>query len=138
MGGDPNPGVVKSFGILYTNPAQNNGNPIALGCLENTTLDLVPTQPTATTPLQSSLAPVGSIKVIHAVYGASANGNDVTAICQALVNEGNLTIPVNNSVMGPDRAVGNVKSFGILYAANSGNIFALACQENTNLALITS
>ena len=138
MGGDPNPGVVKSFGILYTNPALNNGNPIALGCQENATLDLVPTPPTATTPSQSPLAPVGSIKVIHAVYGASGNGNDVTAICQALVNEGNFTIPVNNTVMGPDPAVGKVKSLGILYAASSGSIIGLACQENTNLTLITS
>jgi hypothetical protein len=138
MGGDPDPGVVKSFGILYTNPGLNNGNPIALGCLENTSLDLVPTPATATTPLQTPLAPVGSIKVLHAVYGASANGNDVTAICQALVNEGNFIMPVNNTVMGPDPAVGKVKSFGILYAASSGSIFALACQENTNLSLITS
>lgn len=135
MGSDPDVGVVKSFGILYTEPQLNNGNPIALCCQENATLDLMPTQ--ASTSLQQALAPAGSIHVLQAVYGTGSNGNDVTAICQALVNQGNLTIPVNNAVLGPDPDGGVVKSFSILYSVG-GPIFALACQENTNLTLITS
>lgn len=135
MGSDPDVGVVKSFGIVYSDPQLNNGNPIALGCLENATLDLMPTQ--ASTSLQQSLAPTGSVQVMQAVYGTGSNGNDVTAICQAFVNQGNLVIPVNNAVMGPDPNSGVVKSFSILYSV-SGTVFALACQENTNLTLITS
>jgi hypothetical protein len=138
LGPDPDVGVVKSFGILYSSPGLNNGNPIALACQENTTLDLVPTPPTATTSPQQPLAPAGSIRVIKAVYGTSSNGNDVTAICQAMVNQGNTTIPVNNAVLGLDPDFGTVKSFGILYVLGSGNPIALACQENTNLTLITS
>lgn len=135
MGSDPDVGVVKSFGILYTEPALNNGNPIALCCQENATLDLMPTQ--ASTSPQQSLAPTGPVSVLNAVYGTGSNGNNVTAICQGMVNQGNLTIPVNNAVLGPDPDGGVVKSFSILYSV-SGRVFALACQENTNLTLITS
>ena len=42
----------KYFGILYVYPTLNNGNPIALACPDNTSLNLVPTPPTATTSLQ--------------------------------------------------------------------------------------
>ena len=134
--GDPDPGKTKSFGILFTDQAINNGNPIALGCTEDTLLDLVPIPQTATTSPQPPLAAAGQIKVIHAVYGYHGNGNDVTAICQAIVNQGNLTIPVGNDAMAPDPAVNFQKSFGILYTVN-GTPHALACQESTYLTLIT-
>jgi len=130
---DPAPGVVKSFGILFTNTGLNNGHPIALGCLEGGTINLNPT--TATTSPQPPLAPAGSVKVLQAVYGTTKNGNDVTAICQALINQGNNTIPVNNAVLGPDPDVGTVKSFGILYTTGQGTV-QRACQENTNLVLL--
>lgn len=135
MGSDPDPGVVKSFGIIYSDQQLNGGSPIALACQENATIDLMPTS--ASTPKQQSLAPVGSIQVLDAVYGTGTNGNNVTAICQAFVNLGNQVIPVNNTVMGPDPDAGVVKSFSILYSVN-GTVRALACQENTNLNLITS
>jgi hypothetical protein len=130
------PGVTKSFGIIFTNPARNNGHPIVLGCQEGTTLDLVPPTATQTTKLQNPLQPNDNITVRCAGYGYQNNGNDVTAICQALVNQGNLTMPVNNDVMGPDPSPGNTKNFFILYTAN-GTAFAFACQEGTNLTLPT-
>ncbi|HEV8428100.1 MAG TPA: hypothetical protein VGQ41_09395 [Pyrinomonadaceae bacterium] len=37
---DPDFGVPKSFGILYSSPTLNNGKPIALACPENTNLRL--------------------------------------------------------------------------------------------------
>lgn len=132
---DPAPGVVKSFGVLYTDPNLNNGNPIALACQENTAINLLPNPATATTSLQPPLAPAGTVKVLQAVYGTKSNGNDVTAICQALVNQGNFTIPVNNAVLGPDPDFGVVKSFGIIYTSSQGPR-QLACQENTNLSLV--
>jgi len=135
MGSDPDVGVVKSFGLLYTDEQLNNGHPIALCCQENATLDLMPTQ--ASTSFQQPLAASGAINVLQATYGTGSNGNDVTAICQALVNQGNFTIPVNNAVLGPDPNFGVVKSFSILYSV-SGTVFARACQENTNLTLATS
>jgi hypothetical protein len=79
-----------------------------------------------------------AITVLAAVYGTATNGNDVTSICQGLVSTGNDEIPVNNTTLGPDPDFGVVKSFGILYVVGSGNPIALACQENTNLTLITS
>lgn len=130
---DPDFGVPKSFGILYSSQTLNSGHPIALACPENTTLVLVPT--TATTSLQPPLAPAGTVKVIGAVYGTKNNGNDVTAICQALVNHGNYIMPVNNTVMGPDPDFGTAKSFCIFYMVSSGRTFGLACPENTNLRL---
>lgn|GEM_PF-4081707 len=132
---DPNFGVVKSFGILYIDPALNNGNPIALACQENATINLVPNPATATTSPQPTLGPAGSLKVLMAVYGTTTNGNNVTAICQALVNQGNFTIPVNNTILGPDPSPGVIKSFGILYTTSSGAIRGLACKENTNLLI---
>jgi hypothetical protein len=75
------------------------------------------------------------VKVLQAVYGTTRNGNDVTAICQALINQGNNTIPVNNVVLGPDPDPGTVKSFGILYTTGQGTV-QRACQENTNLLLL--
>ncbi|TWB14060.1 hypothetical protein FBZ89_118113 [Nitrospirillum amazonense] len=132
--GDPDKGNKKSFGILYKSPQLNNGAPIALGCIEGTVLDLVPVPPTAHTSPQNPLAPTGNVTVRSAVYGTGKNGNDVTAICQALVNQGNYTIPVNNAVLGPDPDAGPHKSFSIEYTLN-GKTYAFACQEGTNLVL---
>ena len=134
MLGDPDPGVQKSFAILYTAPDLNNGNPCVMGCQENTTLDLAPTNPPTTT-VQNTLAPTGNIQVNFAGYGTPANGNNVTAICQALVNQGNFIIPVNNATLGPDPNFGTQKSFGIMYTVN-GQAYNLACQESTNLTLL--
>lgn len=67
FGTDPDPGTVKSFAILYKNPALNNGNPIALGCAENGQIDLVPNPPTASTPVPVPSTP--SFTVVRAMYG---------------------------------------------------------------------
>jgi hypothetical protein len=134
---DPDHGVTKSFGIIFTNSARNGGNPIVLGCQEGTTLDLVPSSPTQTTVKQNPLAPNGNIIVKYAGYGYQNNGNDVTAICQAFVNQGNLTMQVNNDVMGPDPSPGATKNFFIIYTVN-GQEYAVACQEGTNITLKNS
>ncbi len=134
LGPDPDPGATKYFGILYTNPAQNNGNPIALGAKEGQTLDLVPIPPTATTPPIIGLGPIGNTTVIAATYGSNRNGNNVTAVCQAMLNNGNRALPANNSVMGPDPDVGATKYFSILVTV-AGKNYALACSENGTVAV---
>ena len=134
--GDPDPGVTKTFGILYSDPNLNNGNPIALGCQENDTLDLVPSSSTASTSTIAPVPALGAITVVSAVYGTQNNGNDVTAICQYLVNNGNDQIPVNNTYLGPDPDPGNTKEFAILFQVNDGGFQVLACQEGTTLTLV--
>lgn len=132
---DPDVGTVKSFAILYTNPALNNGNPIALGCQENATIDLVPNPPTATTPVANPGSP--SFTIVSAMYGTAANGFNVTPVCQWLVNNGGTVIPVNNASFG-DPDPGTQKSFAIVYNAvgAGGPPRTLACVEGTTLTLI--
>jgi hypothetical protein len=131
---DPDVGATKSFAILYSNPVLNSGNPIALGCQENNTLDLVPNPPTATTPVATPGSP--SFTIVHAMYGTASNGFDVTATCQWLVNNGGTVIQVNNTTFGGDPDVGALKSFAIAYTAvGGGPTFYLACAENTTLTL---
>jgi len=77
-----------------------------------------------------------SIQVIAAVYGTTTAGNDVTQICQSLVDSGNDDIAVNNDAMGGDPDFGVVKSFGILYSSNGGAPKALAAQEGQTLDLL--
>ena len=79
-----------------------------------------------------------SIQVIAAVYGTTHAGNDVTQICQNLVNNGNDDIPVNNDAMGGDPDFGVVKSFGILYSLNGGAPIALATGEGQTIDLVPS
>jgi hypothetical protein len=136
LGGDPDPGATKTFGILYSTPTLNNGNPIALGCEEGSTLDLVPTPPTADTGTITPIPVLGAIKVLSAVYGTQVNGNNVTAVCQYLVNNGNDQIPVNNTYLGPDPDSGYTKEFAILYQVNGSAPMVLSCQENTTLTLV--
>lgn len=135
FGTDPDYGTVKKFGISYVNPSLNNGNPIVLGQTEGGVLDLVPTPPTATTSLQKKLSPTGDIEVLSATYGAAQNGNDVTAICQAFINQGNMVIQANNATLGPDPDYGQQKFFSILYTSN-GQLKALACVEGSDLTII--
>jgi hypothetical protein len=133
--GDPNVGAKKSFGIIYASSDLNHGVPIALGCGENATLDLMPTPPTAKTTQQNVLQPVaGAPQILFASYGATGNGNDVTAICQAMVNQGNLTLQANNSLMGPDPQVGATKYLGVLYQRNGQTAFR-ACAEGGSIVI---
>ncbi|PPU74346.1 hypothetical protein XcuCFBP2542_15395 [Xanthomonas cucurbitae] len=132
--GDPDPGTVKKFAILYTNPALNGGNPIALGCSENATIDLVPNPPTATTPVAGPGTP--SFKIVHALYGTASNGFDVTSICQWLVDNGGTTIAVSNATFGGDPSPGVVKNFAIVYTAVGGGAQSFrAVAEGTTLTL---
>lgn len=81
-----------------------------------------------------------AIKIIGAAYGTTGKGNDVTAICQALVDNGNDDIPVNNQIMGPDPAPGHTKYFGIVFQRPNGDgqydpPVALAAKEGDVLDL---
>ena len=136
LGGDPDSGATKYFGILYLATGLNNGNPIALGCQENATLDLVPTPPTASTATITPVPARGAITVLNATYGTQVNGNNVTAICQYLVNNGNDQIPVNNTYLGPDPDIGYTKEFAITFQVNGGSPTILAAQEGTTLTLV--
>jgi hypothetical protein len=136
LGGDPDPGATKFLGILYSTPSLNNGNPIALGCQEGATLDLVPTPATASTAPITPSPVLGAIRVLSATYGTQVNGNNVTAICQYLVNNGNDQIPVNNTYLGPDPDSGYTKEFAILYQVNNNAPMVLSCQEDTTLTLV--
>lgn len=77
-----------------------------------------------------------SIKIHQAIYAAKNSGADVTKIVQALVDNGNDDITVNNSTMGGDPDFGQVKSFCVSYtlADGQGPIFK-GCQENGKLDL---
>jgi len=134
LGPDPDPGATKYFGILYLNPAQNNGVPIALGAKEGQTVDLVPLPPTAKTPVGNPVGPTGNTTVLAATFGSGKNGNNVTAVCQALINNGQRALPANNSVMGPDPDVGATKYLAILVTVG-GKFYALACSENGTITV---
>ena len=77
-----------------------------------------------------------AIKVIAAVYGTSANGNDVTAIVQARLDAGNDDVLVDNDDLGGDPDEGNIKQFGILYTLPDGNTYARCAVEGDKLELI--
>lgn len=139
LGPDPQSGATKYFGILYTTPQLNHGNPIALGCQEGTDLDLL-CSTTVNTPTTQPLATANNVVILAATYGASSNGTNVTALCQALINNGNIIMPVNVVVMGPDPQVGSPKFFAIRYSvtkvSTGTRIYSLACQDGTNLGLV--
>jgi hypothetical protein len=144
---DPDPGSEKYFMVWYTSAPVNNGNPIGLACSENGTIDLVPypwpmPAPDAyyyTTAPQPSLgaSSITAITVDRAVYGTQNNGFDVTAICQAIFNEGALfndvpgtyAVAVNNQTFGGDPDVGNTKSFAMQYQVNGSGPFYLGASE---------
>ena len=131
---DPAPNVPKSFAILYSNPALNNGNPIALACAEGGRLDLVPDPPTATTPVATPGQP--QFTILQAMYGTATNGFNVTPICSYLVSNGGALIQVNNATFGGDPDRGVPKNFAITYTAvGGGPLRSLACSEGTTLQL---
>ena len=140
--GDPDPGSWKYFFVWYVAPPVNNGNPIGLACAEGQSIDLIPARPSPgqySTPLQPSLAPSGLGVTVHqAVYGTPNNGLDVTAICQAIVNQGGfgvgqaLNIPISNGTFGGDPDVGTQKSFAMQYSfASSGPLFVGGLEGQT-------
>jgi hypothetical protein len=149
--GDPDVGAPKYFMVWYTAPGVNNGNPIGLACAEGQTIDLVPAvvaPPSYSTSPQPSLATSGvsSVSVDRAVYGTGTNGFDVTAICQALFNQGALasgqpqtySVPVNNATFGGDPDVGNGKSFAMEYHVNGAGPFFIGAAEGQTLNLPSS
>lgn len=147
--GDPDPGATKYFQVLYTADGLNNGNPIALAAVEGQTVDLIPSPGyppyyfnTAPQPsLQASK--IATVQVKSALYGTTNNAFDVTAICQAILNQGglivdqdttNLMIPVNNDTFGGDPDYGNTKYFAMEYTMNGTTLF-LGAQEGQNLTV---
>ena len=78
-----------------------------------------------------------TIKIKSAAYGTTKAGNDVTDIVQALVNNGNDDIPINNGTLGPDPDVGAKKQFGIVYTLANGTTLARAATEGDTLDLVT-
>jgi hypothetical protein len=150
--GDPDVGSLKYFTVWYTSPGLNNGNPVGLACSEGQTIDLIPTTiapPFYSTSPQPGLAQsaVSSVSVERAVYGTPNNGFDVTAICQALFNQGALVVngppqayslPVNNTTFGGDPDVGNVKSLAMQYQMNGAGPFFIGAGEGQTLVLPAS
>jgi hypothetical protein len=147
---DPDPGSGKYFMVWYQVPGLNNSNPIGLACSEGTTIDLVPTSgapPQYSTAPQPAIAAssITAVVVNRAVYGTPVNGYDVTAICQAIVNQGALvsdqagtySIPVNNGTFGGDPNHGTVKSFAMSYTMN-GVLSFIGAQEGQTLNLPNS
>ena len=148
--GDPDNGAEKYFFIWYSSPSLNGGNPIGLACGENQSIDLIPVPVPPglfSTSAQPSLAAssVCPIMVTRAVYGTPNNGFDVTAICQALLNQGGMivgqspnpvqvSLPINNTTFGGDPDYGNTKYFAIEYS-NAGQIFYLGGEEGQTLTL---
>lgn len=146
MGVDPDPGSPKYLMIWYTAPGLNNGNPVALACSEGTTIDLIPTSgspPNYSTAAQPPVpqTPITAIAVDRAVYGTSLNGYDVSAICQAIFNQGALSndqagtysLAIGNSTFGGDPQVGTVKSFAMRYFMNNAGPFFIGAEEGQTL-----
>jgi len=143
--GDPDPGSKKYFIIFYTAPPLNNGNPIGLACAEGNTIDLVPSSgapPYCSTPQQQPLTTSSSsaVTVNRAVYGTGNNGLDVTAICQALFNQGafgsgTYTIQMSNAGFGGDPDSGPVKAFAMQYQVYGGAPSFIGAQEGQTLNL---
>ena len=146
--GDPDPGATKYFMVWYTSPSVNGGNPLGLACGEGGTIDLIPTSPPSyyfDTSNQPSLAQssISSILVTRAVYGTPNNGFDVTAIVQAIVNQGGVVasqpqgqaqIAINNQTFGGDPDFGNTKYFAMEYSVG-GTATYVGGQEGQTLSL---
>jgi len=95
---DPDPGNPKFFGTTF----EFNGQLWAVACAEGEEIGLLPdnyrqliSQPQLTPGPQQ---PTVSLGIYSCVYG----GNDVSAICQAIINVGAQKIHVNSQVMGMD------------------------------------
>ena len=148
--GDPDSGATKYFFVWYTSPSVNGGNPVGLACAENQEIDLIPSSPPAyyfATSAQPSLATstVSAITVTRAIYGTPNNGFDVTAICQAIVNQGGVVagqgqgqapvqLAIGNETFGGDPDYGNTKYFAIEYSAG-GQTTYVGGQEGQTLSL---
>ncbi|MCW3847631.1 SUEL-type lectin domain-containing protein [Sphingomonas sp. LB-2] len=146
--GDPDPGSTKYFIVWYTSPSVNNGNPVGLACAEGQTIDLIPTSPPSyyfATSAQPSLgqSAISTISVTRAVYGTPNNGFDVTAICQAIVNQGGIVagqssapaqIAIANETFGGDPDYGNTKYFAMEYSVNGTATF-VGGQEGQTLSV---
>lgn len=148
--GDPDPGSTKYFLVWYTAGNINGGNPIGLAAVEGASVDLVPAPGYPTyyfnTSRQPSVAQSGStqIQVQRAIYGTPNNGFDVTAICQAILNQGGLIvdqgttnnqIPVNNATFGGDPDYGSTKFFAMQYLVNGAGPYFLGAQEGQTLTV---
>ena len=89
---------------------------------------------------------ITTIAVSRAVYGTINNGYDVTAICQAFVNQGALVngqsgsyqISFNNQTFGGDPDFGNTKYFAMQYSVNGGSPQYIGGYEGQTLTLPTS
>lgn len=146
--GDPDPGATKYFMVWYTSPSVNGGNPQGLACAENQTVDLIPSSPPSyyfATSTQPALAQssISTIAVTRAVYGTPNNGFDVTAIVQAIVNQGGVVasqpqgqaqIALTNETFGGDPDYGNTKYFAMEYSV-SGTPTFVGGQEGQTLSL---
>ncbi|WHU03455.1 MULTISPECIES: hypothetical protein [unclassified Sphingomonas] len=150
--GDPDSGATKYFLAWYTATGLNSGNPIGLAAVENTTVDLIPSPGypayyfnTAPQPsvAQSANTP---FQVKRAIYGSSNNGFDVTAICQAILNQGglivdqgttNFQLALNNETFGGDPDYGNSKYFAMQYEVNGVTAYIGGAEGQTlSLGLI--
>jgi hypothetical protein len=151
LGGDPDPGSTKYLMVWYSAANLNGGSPVGLACSEGTTIDLMPTSgapPQYSTAAQPMVAAstVTAVVVDKAVYGTGVNGYDVTAICQAIFNQGALTndqsgtysVPIGNDTFGGDPNSGSVKSFAMTYTMNGAGPFYIGAQEGQTLNLPAS
>ena len=147
---DPDFGAAKYFFVWYTVDGINSDNPIGLATAEGTNADLVPVP--GYPPYYFSTSPqpgiaasqITAFLVQRAIYGTLNNGFDVTAICQAILNQGGLIvgqsklnnqIPIANSTFGGDPDHGNKKYFAIQYLANGAGPYFLGASEGQTLTV---
>jgi hypothetical protein len=76
------------------------------------------------------------IRVINATYATNSKGNNVTEICQAIVDTGNDDIGVNNDAMGGDPDVGATKFFGITFTLPNGTTLTRGGAEGDTVDLV--
>lgn len=143
---DPDPGAKKYFMVWYTAPSLNNGNPIGLAAQEGSSVDLIPASPPQNeycTAPQPSLAKsdISAITVTQAVYGTVDNGFDVTAACQAIVNQGAVgeagtySIAISNDTFGGDPDVKATKYFAMQYQVGASGPSFVGGKEGQTVTL---
>lgn len=80
---------------------------------------------------------MSQVRVIQAVFGATAGALDATAVIQRLVDSGTTTFTVMRQMFGPDPAPGDVKSFAVTYQVGQTR-YTAACAERDTITLKTT
>lgn len=76
-----------------------------------------------------------TIKIASAHYGIAGALADVTALVQAMVQNGHVNVPVNNQSMGGDPAVGHQKQLCVVYFYHDGPPQTVMGREGSSISI---